>query len=670
MVKEEGKKGLCNFAAFDLFGSPVAFNIGGDESYKTVIGCVWSIVMLMSLIVTTGYYSLVFYQKSDFSVTSKIIVQSEFPHINFKENEFMFSIFATKGHQIVTPGSLSNFLSFRAIQYEVRSTVDSDGVRGGSNVTAHEIPFDLCSKAKNSGKIDDTSIRGKTSLALSSFSICSLAEADQDHHKLYLEGNGDSDLYAFVNLIVLPCDKTMDTCFHYYMNTTETDVKARILKFKSKHSDITLPASLNPDGITSTNAAAVAKEFDLWIEDLIRDYISDTYLTFNYVDATVEPENYDMPIHHTMNSNLKTHTSVNTRKNLHVFYRELISETDTGIFFESINQHTSISYDMSYVDIADRDLHHMIEVHVPGASEKQAVSTPYITYYLHSSNNLLVYSRTYMKIIDLFSNVGGCSQIFVFIVIFGYAWYNSIRMEQSLLNLGILGIDDNNKSLEPWEKSRVFTTWDLIRFGFIEKGFCCIKRDKKYALYKKCADAYESRTDVINIMKSISDISNIKEAMFSPYQIKLLNYIGVDQSQDDINDHQYGDSEDADDLNVRKALGMLKGNKKNQTIVQQALDSYLLKHLPKDIIEGNFEHLSIAKKAEVVGINKSSFNANSALQIEDLDGRDSRVKLKQEDLSLKQESKIHLENLEREGGEDLNIANKEYNSKKFRKSIR
>ena len=90
---------------------------------------------------------------------------------------------------------------------------------------------------------------------------------------------------------------------------------------------------------------------------------------------------------------------------------------------------------------------------------------------LFSSNNQLVYSRKYEKIVDVFANVGGISEILGFGIMFFYAWYNSIRMEQSILNYGILGKSD--KGDEEWEKKRFFGFFDLVAFGFIGKGLGC-----------------------------------------------------------------------------------------------------------------------------------------------------------------------------------------------------
>ena len=58
-----------NIAAFDLFGSPVQFNINGDESFKTTLGVFWSILMVASMSFAIAFYVSIYYYKSDVDVT-------------------------------------------------------------------------------------------------------------------------------------------------------------------------------------------------------------------------------------------------------------------------------------------------------------------------------------------------------------------------------------------------------------------------------------------------------------------------------------------------------------------------------------------------------------------------------------------------------------------------
>lgn len=159
------------------------------------------------------------------------------------------------------------------------------------------------------------------------------------------------------------------------------------------------------------------------------------------------------------------------------------------------------------------------------------VKASYIEFYLYSSNNKLIFTRKYTKIVDVFASIGGISEVIGFVVIFCYAWYNGIKMEQKLLNFGVLN-QQKERSLQQvkdkegnddsdWEKERFFTFGELVKFGLMEKGMSCCFKDakirKRKEFYDRVNDAKDTRTDVINIMKSVADIDTIKEALLTPY---------------------------------------------------------------------------------------------------------------------------------------------------------
>lgn len=181
---------------------------------------------------------------------------------------------------------------------------------------------------------------------------------------------------------------------------------------------------------------------------------------------------------------------------------------------------------------------------------------------------------------DVFASIGGISEVIGFVVIFCYAWYNGIKMEQKLLNFGVLN-KQKERSLEQikskegndeadWEKERFFTFGELVKFGLMEKGLaCCFKDDKlkkRKIFYDKVNDAKDTRTDVINIMKSVADIDTIKEALLAPYQQRLIHYLATAKEDDQTNEKEMTLKEAVKELN--------KENKKN-TLIQHQFDGYL-----------------------------------------------------------------------------------------------
>jgi hypothetical protein len=201
-----------------------------------------------------------------------------------------------------------------------------------------------------------------------------------------------------------------------------------------------------------------------------------------------------------------------------------------------------------------------------------AVSASYIEFNLYSSNNKLIFTRKYSKIVDVFASIGGISEVIGFVVIFCYAWYNGIKMEQKLLNFGVLN-KQKSRSAEQvlakegnedsdWEKERFFTFRELVKFGIMEKGLTCCFKDEKLRkrkiFYDKVNEAKETRTDVINIMKSVADIDTIKEALLAPYQQRLIHYLATAKEDDQANEKE---------MTLKEAIRELnKENKKNTLI--------------------------------------------------------------------------------------------------------
>jgi hypothetical protein len=79
-----------------MFGSSVQFNIRGDSSYQTVIGCLWSLVVLSVIIASFAWYFYSYLDTTNVDVTSRTIVLETYPKLDFKKNDFFFSLVAIR----------------------------------------------------------------------------------------------------------------------------------------------------------------------------------------------------------------------------------------------------------------------------------------------------------------------------------------------------------------------------------------------------------------------------------------------------------------------------------------------------------------------------------------------------------------------------------------------
>lgn len=262
--------------------------------------------------------------------------------------------------------------------------------------------------------------------------------------------------------------------------------------------------------------------------------------------------------------------------------------TDKGLLLESIETKKTMSIDTVITDTIDRGfesksleiatIEALPSVSVQGIDDASAMQsgggppsggTPpmvgattspsrilqpskYIEFSFFSSNNKVIFSRKYTKLVDVFASIGGVSEVFGFVVIFCYSWYNAIRMEERLLNYGVLNKNQdrteaqkrlgkgNDNTVE--EKESFFTFGELVKLGLMEKGIgCCFKDEKslkRKAFYDKVKDSKEARTDVINIMKSVADVDTMKEALLAPYQQRLIHYLATAKDDDQRNEQQ------------------------------------------------------------------------------------------------------------------------------------
>jgi hypothetical protein len=256
---------------------------------------------------------------------------------------------------------------------------------------------------------------------------------------MYAEGDEDSNMFSYIRLRVKPCSSTDVDCLFYYLSSTsgsEMFNKLATAKAISIHGDTTTFAGAvtDCDDMSISNKCKSATNS---LTDYIEERLESIYLTFNYVEAVARVEIYDSPFKFNTNSGIKTTISVNNQKDVNVFFKTSTVETDVGVFIESFKRESSFAFDSVSIDIKDRGFGKQNNEKGTDGTVS-AETTSYIEFNIFSSNKEIIYTRKYVKIIDVLSDVGGIAEVIAFFSIFIYAWYNSIKMEQKLLNYGVL----------------------------------------------------------------------------------------------------------------------------------------------------------------------------------------------------------------------------------------
>ena len=124
-------------------------------------------------------------------------------------------------------------------------------------------------------------------------------------------------------------------------------------------------------------------------EEEINEKINGFWFEMFFLDHFVDIYNYSSPIQ-TFSNSLYSMVTPDFYKSLHVYYNGVTVNTDRGVLFDRYKEETSFKYEkMNFDLIGNKDNGDLIE------------------FILISSFTEEIYNRSYIKIQDLFSNVGG-----------------------------------------------------------------------------------------------------------------------------------------------------------------------------------------------------------------------------------------------------------------------
>lgn len=219
--KKEEPRQKFSFAAFDMFGSPVQFNIRGDETYKTVMGCFWTGVMLVSLIGAFVWYFMIFVQHKDGSISSTIETQDEYPMLDFYDKGFFLSLSALRDKQVINLATNNTVFVVEAALYNITRD-SSDATEAPIYNDPIKVPLKACDEAKPKsnrtiGKPDEDgnsySLDGVSDSQLTKNDLCTIPGED---NPLLVKGADDSSEFAYVRIKISPCDSDLFTCIMFY----------------------------------------------------------------------------------------------------------------------------------------------------------------------------------------------------------------------------------------------------------------------------------------------------------------------------------------------------------------------------------------------------------------------------------------------------------------------
>lgn len=129
----------------------------------------------------------------------------------------------------------------------------------------------------------------------------------------------------------------------------------------------------------------------------------------------------------------------------------------------------------------------------------------------------------------MFSQVGGLAEVITFVIAILYSWHNDIRLNQLLINEGILSLEkkkgeskDNN-----YASKKAISYQEIFSFKYLS----CCNKSKEYLrrkeFYEKYSGELDERLNIVKHLRNQGKNNVLHNSLLQPYQIRLLPYVKV-----------------------------------------------------------------------------------------------------------------------------------------------
>ena len=570
MVKKSSVA-LLALKPVDMFGSEVKFNIKGEENYKTFFGCFWTLVMVGAMGSAFIYYLIQYFDTSNVTVTNQIVQESTTPTMNLKDKGLFFTLMFSQGKKNLKDKDITKLFDVTAYAFQYTAKEASDGSKSIDDVKpkVKKINIVSCKKAGVNGTVKGKTILGKFDNILTNFGFC--PDISDSTIPFELSGDDDSDYFAYIEVKIAPCSGSYPS-----ITSSPTDPNSGGGGSPTGPSGYTVVGAYtnqacllpNPAGSGTGNLSPIERQY-------VRQQLRDYSLTLSLIESTVDGNNYDDPLIYKFKSSDKFSITSNEEKTAKFIFKTIVVNTDRGIVTETFDTTETYSPSDRLFDVRDRDGADQIQFHTPDGDVYQPI--PYLTLRFLSGNSKQEYTRTYVKILDIMGLVGGVSEVLGIFIGFLYAWYSGIRMEQDMINHTILHIDPEDETVEEWEKNRELKFMDIFKFHYLK---CCFKKTDKYKLWHSSEDGVSQKTDIVRIIKSVSDINLMKEAFLNPAQRRIMKFAVLEEkSKEEEEEDVLTDDKKA--ITGSQAIRHIKKENENEiNFLDRRLNTILIQRAP------------------------------------------------------------------------------------------
>ena len=328
-------------------------------------------------------------------------------------------------------------------------------------------------------------------------------------------------------------------------------------------------------------------------------------LEVDFVDKHLNLQDIDEPVNYDMNTlSPRTQLNLNTFKIFDAYFDSYKVTTDKNYWYgESTHEVNFRKIDRLYYDIQYRD--------------QLSTTDPLLEISFKSGNLYHSYQRSYKKMVDVLGDMGGILEIITTIFSLFYIKYNSVMLEQELLNKSQLYMPKEELEVNDF-KRHYFTfceQWCREMYNCFCCCFCCCRKklsttEKRYNLAKEKLD---EDLNIFSIIKKMHRYEILERLIIQPYQMKLFPMAFVAMVNDEYLDYD----KDIEKVEVEKEGGDAPVDEDEVEMTEgEAADTLVSKMLDA----GNLD--AIEKKINLWLINVLDIDTSSSHQQDRLSGVD------------------------------------------------
>lgn len=517
MITPSKQKKIVSNPIFDMFAVQPTFFINGKENHTTVCGCIMTVIYGLLMAFIFGFYFYYFLLKSNFTVSMTSLAQSSYPEINLYKNGFFIAVAYKEGDKL---------LNYKEIE-ETGAKLDAfhvtiDYTSNPPTVEREKLDLEDCDGVQ----ISKDSLKGESSI-FNKDSRC--LEFSKDFS---IYGSESSSNFSYIEIRVETCDETSDKCI------------SKLLQDKS--------------------AGTYQAKFDAAYQKL-----REISLRLSFLDVSADTNSFDSPLIRNINSNHYLQANLVAEKYQDYFFGTYEVNTVSGWLTTTNNSISAMFMDTYVTESTYRDPTYGTDFKTKTGTESNK-KMPYGKIRIMTSNKKVSVERKYETLVDVFGTVGGIAETLLFVFLILTVIHQGIRLEQKLLNEGLLLNTEDER--EAFGTSKKYKYWEIFCYKFF--GFCR-KKEKRYKDFNRDIDTMQERLDIRRVISNTGNLNVMANIFLDDYQMKLIPFLNKGSEDKDVKAKNIGNKEAL--YKAREEIG------KND--YQKAVDSYILKHLDKGFLD-------------------------------------------------------------------------------------